>query len=441
MYHVKLSSIVLSLTLILSALMIAPVFVPEAHMAQAQKGEKREKPKTVKSEVLGKKAFARIEEAQTLIGEERYTEAMSPLNEVINGDYKPYEKAVAIQTSGYIYAAQGDYARTIKTFERALAVGALPQGVVNDITYNLAQLNLAEDNTVKARDLLLRWFAAQPEEPKSAAPYALLAQIYLILEDYRQAETTIKKALARAEEPKQAWIRVLLAVLLQEERYKEARPVLEDAVERWPGQKAFWQQLVVVYYDANEEDLAFVANQAMYVQGMLQTGKELERMAQLYLYHDVPYLAVKILSEGIKDGVIEKTKKNYEILANGYMHAREWALAVDPLKKAAEKSKNGDLYVQLGQAYLQDEKWKEASSAFTQALKKGDLKDAGNVYLLHGYTQLKLGDIDKAIKTYRLAGDFDEYAKQAFRMIRNLERRKKQEREQAEAAAAIRKGS
>ena len=49
--------------------------------------------------------------------------------------------------------------------------------------------------------------------------------------------------------------------------------MLEDAVERWPGVKAFWQQLTAVYYEEDEEKLAFVAQRAMHVQGMLTSSK------------------------------------------------------------------------------------------------------------------------------------------------------------------------
>ena len=244
-----------------------------------------------------------------------------------------------------------------------------------------------------------------------------------MLEDYRQAEVAIRKALKQSEEPKKQWVRVLLAILLQGERYKEARPVLEDAVQRWPGEKAFWQQITAVYYETDSDDLAFVAQQAMHIQGMLTTSKELSRMAQLYLYHGVPIKAATILDEGLKNGSIEKTDKNYEMLANAFMHAREWEKSISPLTIAASKSDDGKLYLQLGQSYLQDEKWKDAEDALEKAIKKGGLKDIGQTYLLLGITRTKLEKWEPAITAFRKAGDYDAVAKDAFRWIRSIERK------------------
>lgn len=409
--------------------MILAVFgsaVPQFELnmgSAALAAERKEKPQTRKSEVLGKAAFAKIEESQTLLSEGKHQAALDVLQTIIDSTkFKPYEKAVAIQTMGYVFADKGDYEKTIATFQRAINTGDLPPRIVSDLTYNLAQLNLAEDNPKKALELLNKWFDLVEGEP-SADAFGLLAQTHLMLEDYRQAEVAIRKALKQSEEPKKQWVRVLLAILLQGERYKEARPVLEDAVQRWPGEKAFWQQITAVYYETDSDDLAFVAQQAMHIQGMLTTSKELSRMAQLYLYHGVPIKAATILDEGLKNGSIEKTDKNYEMLANAFMHAREWEKSISPLTIAASKSDDGKLYLQLGQSYLQDEKWKDAEDALEKAIKKGGLKDIGQTYLLLGITRTKLEKWEPAITAFRKAGDYDAVAKDAFRWIRSIERK------------------
>lgn len=402
--------------------------------------ENSRKPQTRKSEVLGKAAFEKIEQAQNLLGEDKHDEAVAVLQGLIDSSkYKPYEKAVALQTMGFVYADKGDYTRTMQIFERAIATGDLPPRIVNDLTYNLAQLNLAEGKNQKALDLLDRWFATVEGEPAADA-YGLLAQIHMIMEDYPKAEVAIRKALSKSEEPKKTWIRILASILLNGERFKEAKPVLEDAVLRWPDEKAFWQQISAVYYEVNQEEMAFVAQQAMYVQGMLTSSKELTRMAQLFMYYDVPIKAAVILEDGLKNGKIEKTEKNYELLANAYMHSREWGKSIAPLKVAAEKSEKGKLYLQLGQSYLQDEKWSDAEKALSEALKKGDLDDEGRTWLLLGITRTKLEKWEPAIKAFRKAGDDDNVAKDAFRWIRSVERRLAEIRREKEEAEAQQKG-
>lgn len=392
------------------------------HAQEVQK-EKPKKPKTRRSQVLGKSAFRLIERSQELLAEEKYDEAMVVLKTILDGQkFNSYEKAVAIQTSGYIHAGKEDYEATIGAFERAIATGDLPPRVVSDLTYGLAQLHLAKERPRKSLELMDKWFAAQEKEP-GGEPFALKAQIHLILDELRSAEQAIKKALSKEEEPKQQWTRILLSVLLQEERYSEALPILEDAVQIWPGVKAFWEQLVAIYYHFEKEDMAFVARQAMHIQGMLVSTRELSSMAQLYLYHDVPIKAAYILQTGMDSNRIEKTEKNYELLARAYMQAREWNKAIAPLTRAAEMSDEGKFYVQLAQSHIQGEKWGLAENALVEALNKGGLDDEADNWLLLGIARTRLEKYDAAIRAFRKAGDDDDVAKDAFRWIRSIERR------------------
>ena len=400
------------------------IFVPTGMFdAQAQETrEKKEKPKGRRSQVLSKRAFAIVEDAQNRLAEEDYIGALSLLQQIRDGaKFSAYEKAVALQTEGFVHADQGNYAKTIQAFEKAANSGDLPPRVVSDLIYNLAQLNLAEGRSARALDYITRWFATVEGEPTADA-YGLKAQIHLVMGDLAAAEQTVRKALSKVEEPRQNWTRLLLSVLLQQERYGEARPILEDAALRWPSVKAFWQQLTAVYYEVKQEELAFVTQQIMHRQNMLKTSKELSSMAQLYLYHDIPIKAARVLQTGLDDGSIEKTEKNYELLAQAYMHAREWDKAIKPLTAAAEKSDKGRFYEQLGQSYLQDEKWRDAEQAFVKALEKGGLRDAANTWLLLGITRTRVEKWDAAIAAFRKAGDDDETAKDAFRWIRSIER-------------------
>ena len=400
------------------------IFVPTGMFdAQAQEiREKKEKPKGRRSQVLSKRAFAIVEDAQNRLAERDYVGALSLLQQIRDGaKFSAYEKAVALQTEGFVHADQGNYANTIQAFEKAANSGDLPPRVVSDLIYNLAQLNLAEGLSERALDYITRWFATVEGEPTADA-YGLKAQIHLVMGDLAAAEQTVRKALSKVEEPRQNWTRLLLSVLLQQERYGEARPILEDAALRWPSVKAFWQQLTAVYYEVKQEELAFVTQQIMHRQNMLKTSKELSSMAQLYLYHDIPIKAARVLQNGFDDGSIEKTEKNYELLAQAYMHAREWDKAIKPLTAAAEKSDKGRFYEQLGQSYLQDEKWRDAEQAFVKALEKGGLRDAANTWLLLGITRTRVEKWDAAIAAFRKAGDDDETAKDAFRWIRSIER-------------------
>ena len=419
MSKLRISSLILIFSFIASPIM--PEAIRLIDTASAQE-EKKKKPKTRRSQVLSKAAFNQITAAQEALAESNHDTAMNILLNMMKSDrYNPYEKGVAQQTYAYVWADKGDYSRALKEFERALNLGVLPEQVQLDLTYNLAQLSIAEDKPNQALRYLNRWFS-KVEKP-SASAYGLKAQIYLIMDNLNQAEKNVKKAIDMAETPKESWYRILLSVYLQQERYKEALPVLEIGVDIFPGKKVFWQQLSAVYQELGMEKKAFAAQQAMHKQDMLKTSKEIVRIAQLYLYNDYPFKAARILDKGLKDGSIKKTSKNWELLATAWMNSREWKKARPPLLKAASKSKHGKLYAQLGQSYIQDEDWKNAEKYLVKAVEKGKLeKRESNTYLVLGITQARLGKFEKAIKTFRKAGDFDDTAKDAFKWIRSLER-------------------
>ena len=344
MSKLRLSSLILIFSFMASPIMPESIRLIDTVSAQE---EKKKKPKTRRSQVLSKAAFNQITAAQEALAESNHDTAMNILLNMMKSDrYNPYEKGVAQQTYAYVWADKGDYSRALKEFERALNLGVLPEQVQLDLTYNLAQLSIAEDKPKQALRYLNRWFS-KVEKPGASA-YGLKAQIYLIMDNLNQA-----------------------------------LPVLEIGVNIFPGKKVFWQQLSAVYQELGMEKKAFAAQQAMHKQDMLKTSKEIVRIAQLYLYNDYPFKAARILDKGLKDGSIKKTSKNWELLATSWMNSREWKKARPPLLKAASKAKHGKLYAQLGQSYIQDEDWKNAEKYLVKAVEKGKLeKRESNTYLV-----------------------------------------------------------
>ena len=142
------------------------------------------------------------------LAEEDYVGALSQLQQIRDGaKFSAYEKAVALQTEGFVHAGQGNYAKTIQAFEKAANSGDLPPRVVSDLIYNLAQLNLAEGLSAPALDYITRWFATVEGEPTADA-YGLKAQIHLVMDDLAAAEQAVRKALSKVEEPRQNWTRL-----------------------------------------------------------------------------------------------------------------------------------------------------------------------------------------------------------------------------------------
>ena len=87
-------------------------------------------------------------------------------------------------------------------------------------------------------------------------------------------------------------------------------------------------------------------------QNMLDTGRELETMSQLYLYHDSPYQSSKTMAKSLNEGLSEKSQRNLELQSTAFINGKDLVDAVGPLNAAAELDEDGNLYMRLANVYL-----------------------------------------------------------------------------------------
>ena len=146
--------------------------------------------------------------------------------------------------------------------------------------------------------------------------------------------------------------------------------------------KAYWTQLSSLYAHLEQEEKSLAVMQLAYAQDYLVKNNDLRALAQLYLYHSLPYRAGLVLEKAREDGFVEEDAAYWEMLANSWLLAREFDRALGPLQTGAEVSEKGDLYARLGQLYLEREQWKDACEALDSAIEKGDLHDEFTTHLL-----------------------------------------------------------
>ena len=195
--------------------------------------------------------------------------------------------------------------------------------------------------------------------PPGPSAHALLAQIYLYFASeterdspeekqyYRKAEPHAEKAVFICRRAKRKLVSNIFINLIFDDRYEEAVPILEAMVYRFPDKKNYYRQLAALYAELKREEDSFHIQQIMFSKDMLEKHDELLRIAQLYLFYEVPYKAALILEKELESGRIKDEEKNWEQLANAWLSAREWKKAIPPLKKAAEMSEDGELFLRL----------------------------------------------------------------------------------------------
>ena len=179
-----------------------------------------------KQYLLTEKTYKLLESAQVLMADEKYKEAETKLNVLLKQvDSASYEQAIVQQTMGYLFSSQENYKKASEYFQQALESNALPDKVSHDLTYNLAQLLLADEQYKKGILLLETWLKADASPPNSA--YVLMASANYRVKEYKKTIEYIQIAIKNDDSVNESWYQMTLSAHLELKQYKSAIKVLE----------------------------------------------------------------------------------------------------------------------------------------------------------------------------------------------------------------------
>jgi len=360
-----------------------------------------------------------------------FAEAKLILTELLNrGDeLKSYDRSIMWNYWGYIYFSAEDYDNAMRSYERLLDEPEATIPLRTSSLLTLAQLNLVKENWDKGIELILQWM--DEVETVTAQSHSLLAQAYYQKADFIRTRKSIEEAIRLAEEveeyrPKENWY-VLLAASLYE--LKEAKVISElYALEQQLGiyeilvnyypKKSYFIQLGGTYAQMEREEDYMITLKAAYEKDLLDKESEYTALAQMLLIYKNPYWAAQVLVAGQnkkititdeKTGeeesfpVIKDSEKNLKLLGDAWRMAQEIDKAIPVLEKAAKLSKEGDLYVLLGNLYLYEDRMEDSIKAVENALKKSKVKSRSQAQLVLGQAHFELENFEEAKKQFRAA--------------------------------------
>jgi tetratricopeptide (TPR) repeat protein len=315
----------------------------------------------------------------------------------------PYERALIYQMLGMSQAGQEKYKEALVYFEKCLVDEALPNGAIVSTRFTIAQLYMATEEFERAAKTLEKWL--KEVETPNANAYYLLAAAYYQLEQVDKAIGPAETAIRIAKKPKPPWLQLLVGLYYETKQFPKAVKPLETLIMIDP-KKGYWTQLSSLYAHLEEEKKSLAVMQLAYAQDFLVKNNDLRALAQLYLYHSLPYWAGLVLEKAREDEFIDDDAIYWEMLANSWLLAREFDRALIPLQTGAELSEKGNLYARLGQLYLEREQWVEAAEALNSAIERGGLSDEGTTHLLLAisyYHQKKYSNSTRHLKAARLS--------------------------------------
>ena len=412
---------------------VLPVDVISGAVAQDDKPKKDQRA-TRRTPALRNKVYEKLAEAQTLAEAKDYAGAAVILNDMIAEDGKralnSYELANVYNLFAFLAYATEDYPQSLRYYEQVIAQPDIPLAMEINTRFTIAQLYFVQEKWQQGIDAMLVWFDLN-EKPNAGA-YVLLAQGYYQVKKYDLALENVETAISMHEGegklPKEQWYNLARFLYFDKEDFDSALDVLNTLIIYYP-KKQYWVQASHLYGEKKEEQKQLALMEAAYEQGFLDRSSELVTMAYLYLNAEVPYYAGSVIEKGFKDELVDDKSKNYELGGSAWAQAREVAKSIPMMEKAAAKSDEGELYVRLGNVYLDGDQFVKAADSVNKGLKKGGVKRPDQARLVLGMAYFNLGEYNKARKAFRDAGKDDrseKYAKQWIAYVSSEEERQRE---------------
>ena len=352
----------------------------------------------------------------------------SILTELLNNreNLKSYDRSVMWNAWAYVYMEEKKYIQAMDAYTRLINEPEVTIGLRVGALLSLAQLNMVEENYDKGIELILQWMSEV--EKVTAQSYSLLGQAYFQTGDYNKSLSAMEKAVSMAEEegykPRENWYVILAACIGElkkdigeKESLLRQIGIYEILVNLYP-KKLYFIQLGGSYGQLGREKDYMITLKTAYQKDFLDKESEYLALSQLLLLNKNPYWAAEVLVSGQKKmvtivddktkeekivPVVKDTEKNLKLLADSWRMAQEIDKAIPVLEKAAKISKDGKSYVLLGNLYLSEDRVDKAVEAIKKGLEKGKITKLSEVYLTLGQAYFELQKFDEAKKNFRIA--------------------------------------
>ena len=353
---------------------------------------------------------------------------ISVLTELRNNreNLKSYDRSVMWNAWAYVYFSDAKYTQAMDAYTRLINEPEVTIGLRVGALLSLAQLNMVQENYDKGIELILQWMSEV--EKVTAQSYSLLGQAYFQTGDYNKSLSAMETAVSMAEEegykPRENWYVILAACIGElkkdigeKESLLRQIGIYEILVNLYP-KKLYFIQLGGSYGQLGREKDYMITLKTAYQKDFLDKESEYLALSQLLLLNKNPYWAAEVLVSGRKKmvtivddktkeekivPVVKDTEKNLKLLADSWRMAQEIDKAIPVLEKAAKISKDGKSYVLLGNLYLSEDKVDKAVEAIKKGLEKGKITKLSEVYLTLGQAYFELQKFDEAKKNFRIA--------------------------------------
>ena len=370
-----------------------------------------------------------LNEAQELITNQDYEKAEAKLDGIEKREAPRFGLALAYQLHGQLYLAKEENEKALDFFVKSLNLGVLAPDQEANIATTAAQILLSLERPKEAYDELAprltrileqeqaehkrhreehRRQAKHGEahkpvvyvQPQNMITVATACQLQ---KDYKGSIPWIKRALKRAESPKENWLLMLMVALYQDNQLEATAQVLDDLIRLHPKED-YWMQQAGVYQQLEQTQKSLQTLETAYAGGYLLKPANQMLLVQLLLGQGLPDRAGRLLNELMVKQQVELNERNWRLLASAWQQSRDRDQAVSAMLSASEFMQDGSLIFRAAQLQAQDLNHAAVLSTIQKALDKGlNEKDKASAIMLAATSAYELHDFASARRYFQQA--------------------------------------
>ena len=190
-------------------------------------------------------------------------------------------------------------------------------------------------------------------------------------EDFRRALPWAKKWVDAASPKERKHFDLMKYIYNQLNMPGEQAGVVKEMIERWPDDRALWENWAALLANGGQEAEAFEVNRLMYSAGLMTSESDILKLVQYHGYFDVPFEGAMLLEKEINSGRVSKSAATLKKLSNLWRQAREYDRAIPVLELAVSAESTKETYAELAEALIKQGACDKAEAAFMSAIAKG----------------------------------------------------------------------
>ncbi|MDF1880026.1 hypothetical protein JHD50_01710 [Sulfurimonas sp. MAG313] len=345
---------------------------------------------------LDKVTYEGISKVQVHIQKEEFKEAKELLLslEASKKIRKKQGKAYVRFFMGYFYSLQENNVLALKYYKKALTYEALPKAQLSNTYLNIIQIVMDAQKYEETLVYLDKLIAlTTPPKPEY---FVYQANAHLALQNYAKVITSLDKAISVSKKTKTNWIKTKFYAHYMLKEYSNAVDMLKLLIQREPKSKEYWIQLSSLYVVDEHLNKALCALDISRLAKAELSENEWLQLISWLRFQNIPYKAAFLMQEGIDNKVISSSEKHLDTLGDMYYESKEYTQALHWYDKAANLSKNGNIYFKIAQIQSNNRHYLKAVDAIKHSLNKKDKEKVGAKYLLMAKAYYELNNIEQA---------------------------------------------